>query len=51
VDQLQIVNGIEEVSELESIVFQDGYDEVRREIKHLLATIKAMVALLPRSEG
>ena len=50
-DQLQMVIGIEEVSELEPILFEDGYDEVRREIKHLLATIKALVVLLPRSEG
>jgi len=42
--------GIPELPELESSPFHDGYDEIRREINHLLATIKAMVVLLPLSK-
>ena len=44
------MNGFDEVSELEAILIKDGHDEVRREIKQLLATIRAMVALLPPTE-
>jgi len=49
-NQPPIMIGIYELRELESSSCQDGYDDVRREINHLLATIKAMVVLLPHSE-
>jgi len=48
-DQLQLEIGIAELSELEPSASQDGYEEVRREINYLLATLKALVVLLPRS--
>jgi hypothetical protein len=51
VDELLLVNGIVEVSDLEPGPIIDGHYELRCEIKHLQATIKAMIALLPRSEG
>jgi hypothetical protein len=50
VSRLQLVVEIGELSELELGLLQDGHDEVRREIKQLLATIKALAALLPRPE-
>jgi hypothetical protein len=48
--QPKIVVGITELPPLEPSLFQDGYDEVRREITHLLATVKAMIVLLPQSK-
>jgi hypothetical protein len=48
--QMKVLSGIAEVPELEPSLFQDGYDEVRREINHLLATLKAMIVLLPQAE-
>jgi len=50
VDQLQPMNGFDEVSELEAILIKDGHDEVRREIVHLQATLKALAALLPHPD-
>ena len=49
-NQLELVIGKDELSKLDPGPFQDGHDEVRREIKQLLATIRAMVALLPPTE-
>jgi len=50
VELLKLVVGIDEWPKLEPSPRNDGYDEMRREIKHLLATAEAMVALLPRPE-
>jgi hypothetical protein len=48
--QPKFVVGIAELPQLEPSPFQDGYDKVRHEINHLLATVKALVVLLPESE-
>jgi len=50
VNQLQGVAGIYELTETEQGTREDGYDEMRTEIHCLLATVKAMLALLPRPE-
>jgi hypothetical protein len=48
--QQKLVVGITEMPQLEPNTFQDGYYEVRHEINHLLATVKALALLLPESE-
>jgi hypothetical protein len=44
--QLELLAGIEESSKFEPCTRRDGYDEMRSEVKHLLATVKVMATLL-----
>jgi len=48
-DQHEALIRISEMSALKPNQFQDGYDDMRREINYLLATVKAKIALLPQS--
>jgi hypothetical protein len=47
---LQVVAGTDEMTETEQGPLEDCYNEIRCEIKHLLATVKALAALLPQTE-
>jgi len=42
---------IETKPEFELLRLRDGYDPMRSKIKHLLATVKAMLARMPQSES
>jgi len=48
-NQLQAIVGTDASRQLELLTVHDGRDEMWYEIKHLLATVKVMVALLPQS--
>jgi hypothetical protein len=49
-NQLHVVAGNDEVIETEQGPLADCYNEIRCEIARLLATVKALVALLPQTE-